>query len=126
MATDELKATDAAIRKAEELGVDISAVEGTGSEGQVTAPDVERTAAELEQAAQEARQAQEEADQNAAEENRVFRVRLNPALGPNTDGVDVGGTFYREGSKVTQKEFEELRKAKIGGVQALLKGAEVT
>ncbi|HEV2744695.1 MAG TPA: 50S ribosomal protein L20, partial [Rubrobacter sp.] len=37
-------ATDAAERKAEELGVDLSAVEGTGHEGRITVGDVEKAA----------------------------------------------------------------------------------
>jgi len=36
--------TDAAERKAEELGVDLSAVEGTGQEGRITVGDVEKAA----------------------------------------------------------------------------------
>ena len=37
-------ATDAAREKAVELGVDVNSVEGTGSEGRVTASDVEKAA----------------------------------------------------------------------------------
>ncbi|CAA9506537.1 MAG: hypothetical protein AVDCRST_MAG12-2987 [uncultured Rubrobacteraceae bacterium] len=37
-------ATDAAERKAEELGVDLSTIEGTGREGRVTAGDVDKAA----------------------------------------------------------------------------------
>lgn len=37
-------ATDAAERKAEELGVDLSSVEGTGQEGRITVGDVEKAA----------------------------------------------------------------------------------
>lgn len=40
----EPEATDAAERKAEELGVDLSSVEGTGKDGRVTVGDVERAA----------------------------------------------------------------------------------
>jgi hypothetical protein len=36
----EIKATDAARRKAQELGVDLAAVEGTGADGQITVGDV--------------------------------------------------------------------------------------
>lgn len=104
----EAKVTEAAQRKAEETEVDIEKVEATGSDGSVTAADVEEQAPEI-----------------RAEENEAFRVRINPALGPNVDGVDVGGTFYKEGTTVTAGEFEGLRSAKIGGHQALLKGAKV-
>ncbi|MBX6762281.1 MAG: E3 binding domain-containing protein [Rubrobacteraceae bacterium] len=36
----EIKATAAARRKAEELGIDLSEVEGTGADGQITVEDV--------------------------------------------------------------------------------------
>ncbi|MBA2715396.1 MAG: 50S ribosomal protein L20 [Rubrobacteraceae bacterium] len=45
-AEDEVNATDAAARKAEELDVDLSAVEGTGQGGRITVGDVERAAPE--------------------------------------------------------------------------------
>jgi pyruvate/2-oxoglutarate dehydrogenase complex dihydrolipoamide acyltransferase (E2) component len=38
-------ATEAALRKAEEHGVDVDEVEGTGAEGRVTVHDVEKAAA---------------------------------------------------------------------------------
>ncbi|QIN85028.1 hypothetical protein GBA63_04610 [Rubrobacter tropicus] len=41
-ATAEVKATDAARRKARELGVDLASVEGTGTDGQVTVEDVRK------------------------------------------------------------------------------------
>jgi large subunit ribosomal protein L20 len=41
---DDLEATDAASRKAEELNVDLSSVEGTGRGGRITVGDVEKAA----------------------------------------------------------------------------------
>jgi large subunit ribosomal protein L20 len=41
---DEIEATDAASRKAEELNVDLSSVEGTGQGGRITVGDVEKAA----------------------------------------------------------------------------------
>ena len=41
---DEIEATDAARRKAEELNVDLSSVEGTGQGGRITVGDVEKAA----------------------------------------------------------------------------------
>lgn len=41
---DDIEATDAAKAKANELGVDLSEVEGTGKDGRITAPDVEAAA----------------------------------------------------------------------------------
>jgi large subunit ribosomal protein L20 len=45
-AEDEVVATDAAARKAEELDVDLSAVEGSGQGGRITVGDVEKAAPE--------------------------------------------------------------------------------
>lgn len=42
-------ATDAAARKADELGVDLTAVEGSGKDGRVTVADVEAAAAQAAQ-----------------------------------------------------------------------------
>lgn len=42
--SDEIKATEAARRRAEELGVDLREVEGTGSNGQITVDDVRKQA----------------------------------------------------------------------------------
>ena len=44
-----MRATDAAKRKAAELGVDLATIEGTGQDGQITLGDVQK-AAEAEQA----------------------------------------------------------------------------
>ena len=44
---DEVEATEAAERKAEELDMDLSEVEGTGSEGQILVEDVEDAAGEV-------------------------------------------------------------------------------
>jgi pyruvate/2-oxoglutarate dehydrogenase complex dihydrolipoamide acyltransferase (E2) component len=41
---DEIEATDAARRQARELGVDLSEIEGTGSEGRITVDDVKKFA----------------------------------------------------------------------------------
>ncbi len=46
---DDIEATDAAKAKAEELGVDLSEVEGTGKDGRIIAPDVEAAAEEATQ-----------------------------------------------------------------------------
>ena len=45
----EVKATPAATRKAKELGVDLSMVEGTGSAGRITVQDVESSAEQQEE-----------------------------------------------------------------------------
>ena len=45
---EEIKATDAAARKAEELNVDLSSVTGTGQGGRITVGDVEKAARKAE------------------------------------------------------------------------------
>jgi pyruvate dehydrogenase E2 component (dihydrolipoamide acetyltransferase) len=45
----EVKATPAATRKAKELGVDLSMVEGTGSAGRITVQDVESSTEQQEE-----------------------------------------------------------------------------
>jgi pyruvate/2-oxoglutarate dehydrogenase complex dihydrolipoamide acyltransferase (E2) component len=37
---DKYRATEAAIRKADELGIDLTRLEGTGSDGRITVKDV--------------------------------------------------------------------------------------
>ena len=49
----EVKATPAATRKAKELGMDLSMVEGTGSDGRITVRDVENFAEEEEEEEEE-------------------------------------------------------------------------
>jgi len=65
-AADEVEATEAAERKAEELDVDLSEVEGTGSEGQVVVEDVEEASGE-EKATDAARRDAEELGVDLAE-----------------------------------------------------------
>ncbi len=65
-AADEVEATEAADRKAEELDVDLSEVEGTGSEGQVVVEDVEDASGE-EKATDAARRDAEELGVDLAE-----------------------------------------------------------
>jgi pyruvate/2-oxoglutarate dehydrogenase complex dihydrolipoamide acyltransferase (E2) component len=57
----EVEATDAARRQAREMGIDLTEVEGTGSEGRVTVDDVKKLAQTMEDGA--AQQAQDTAEQ---------------------------------------------------------------
>ena len=50
---DEPDATDAAVTRAEELGVNLSDVQGTGKDGRITVPDVESHAEDSESGANE-------------------------------------------------------------------------
>ena len=109
MAGRQQKATEAAQERAEEREVDIEKVEGTGSGGTVTAQDVEEQAAAV-----------------RAEEQSRHRVVLNPRLGPNLEGVEAGGRFFRGGEPLTDREFEELNTDHGLDYKPLLKGAEVS
>jgi pyruvate/2-oxoglutarate dehydrogenase complex dihydrolipoamide acyltransferase (E2) component len=85
------KASDAAKRKAEELGVDLSQVEGTGSGGLVTVKDVTGAVGEVGQkatstAGQAAGQATDAVEQTAAQADGVVDQATNAAGGNNDEG----------------------------------------
>ncbi|HEX2742753.1 MAG TPA: E3 binding domain-containing protein [Rubrobacter sp.] len=90
-ATEEVtKASDAAKRKAEELGVDLSQVEGTGSGGLVTVKDVTSAVGEVGQkatstAGQATGQATDAVEQTAAQADGVVG-QATDAAGGNEDG----------------------------------------
>jgi len=124
MAETETKATDAAQRRAEEAGLDLASIEGTGADRQVTAQDVDRAvaAAEAKQGAIAA--AEEESSRAAAEAaaEELVVVKLNPALveeGVTT--VQAGGRTWPNRRPVTRADFEaNLKPAKdTEGRQAL-------
>ena len=107
--TTDQKATDAAQRRADEAGLDLAGVEGTGSGGQVTAQDVERAiqAEEAEEAA--ARLAGGEAARGEAE--TLVVLKLKPALArEGTTSVEVGDRTFRAGDRVSRAEFDRLLK----------------
>ena len=105
----EKKATEAAEKRAEEKGVDLTTVEGTGAEGQVTAADVEKA------------------------ESR-FLAYANPDLGshvvtvyPDNDPT-APREFYRNpylhpggpaAQMVTEEEFSKFNFGTASGVMAL-------
>lgn len=106
MAKDKPEITPAAEKKADELGVDPSKVEGSGSGDKIVVEDVEAKASEPE---------------------KSFRVKLNPELGP-TLSVRIGDETFVGGEIVTESQFEELKQAKdpTGRFALLHKGQEVT
>lgn len=124
MAETETKATEAAQRRAEEAGLDLADIEGTGAEGQVTAQDVDKAIAAAEEQAEALRRSEEEAAQAAAEQEaqELVVVKLNPALveeGVTT--VEAGGRTWPNKKPVTRADFEQnLKPAKdTEGRQAL-------
>ena len=64
----ELDATDAARREARQRGVDLTAVEGTGTEGRIVVDDVRRAATEAEHEANGKREIEEPDATNAAKQ----------------------------------------------------------
>jgi pyruvate/2-oxoglutarate dehydrogenase complex dihydrolipoamide acyltransferase (E2) component len=125
----EVKATEAAERKAAELGVDLSRVAGTGADGQVKVEDVEKAAEAT------APDASASADPGGTEE-KIYEAKLNPKLaeiyGPQTS-VRIGDKVYEEGTPMTESEYEEISEVKVGvsvahqnGVQPVLKGPEIS
>jgi pyruvate/2-oxoglutarate dehydrogenase complex dihydrolipoamide acyltransferase (E2) component len=120
-----VKATEAAERKAVELGVDLAGVTGTGADGQVKVEDVERAAQE-----------EVATEKTGGTEEKTYEARLNPKLaeiyGPQTS-VRIGDKVYEEGTSMTESEYEEISEAKVGvsvahqnGVQPVLRGKEIT
>ena len=91
-----LKATDAATRRAEELGIDLSQVEGTGSGGSITVGDVMSMAegaqeqAPTGQAAQEAQDTAGQAVQGAQDAAGQAAGQVQDAVGQATDQAQDG------------------------------------
>ena len=100
-AEEEPKASDAAQRKAEELGIDLSQVEGTGSEGLITVKDVTSLA--------------EETEENASGAAGQAAEQTGEATGQATDraGQVAGGG---EGSEEPRATNAARRKAEELGV----------
>lgn len=131
MAVEEQKVTPAAQKRADELGIDLSTVEGTGSDGSIKVEDVDNAHADIEktrQAAEDAAKEAAEAESRLAAQapERLFRAKINPALGENVPSVDAFGRVFRGGEPVPESEYAELTKAKSPeGIQLILKGKEV-
>lgn len=108
-------ATETAKSRAEELGVDLEAVEGTGQDGRVTAPDVEAFA----KAQEEAQDAPQEQQSSPAS---LVQAKLNPATGLGgytfEDGLNV---LPRQRCPMSEDEYKERAKVKHGGMQVLIK-----
>ena len=119
----DVKATEAAQRRAEEAGIDLAEITGTGSDGQITAQDVDKAVAGIaaaQRAADEANAALEEERAKLAEEEaeaaalELVTVKLNPALlGEGVTTAVVAGRTFPDRRPVTRADFEgNLRPAK--------------
>lgn len=81
---DEVKASEAARALAEEESIDLTEVEGTGADGQVTKPDVERAIQARDADDGEDLDEQSVEEEEAAEEaegEKLFYAEFNPKLG---------------------------------------------
>ena len=126
---DTNQASDAAKKRAEDLGVDISLVDGTGSGGNITVADVEQAAKE---AAASDGSAGANAGTNAGTEAEVeasYAAKVNPALDYQSVVVNLGGERreIKTGDPLTESELEELREIKTGsGLQYVVKGKQLS
>lgn len=109
-----IQATEAAAKKAEEMGVAVEAVEGTGKGGLVKVDDVEKLKADAFAEGTRREEATEEgADASPAE---TVRVVPNPLLGP-VEGVSIEDVLYPTGPfnfdrpppEMTRREIERLQ-----------------
>lgn len=110
--------TDSAQQAADDLGVDLAQVSGSGAEGRITKADVE------------AAHAVQTEEQRVAEE-KYYRARINPAL-YNVTSVSIGGKEYLAGTPITGAEYEALKEHRSTptpehptGVQLVLRGKEI-
>jgi pyruvate dehydrogenase E2 component (dihydrolipoamide acetyltransferase) len=103
----QIKASDAAKSRADELGVDLATVEPTGAQGQIKVEDVENAAQRP-----EAMEEQADSEVQAGEEeeaDRMIKVKINPDLrGHYFTGSD--GSNYTDGQPVSERYFDEVLK----------------
>lgn len=103
----EVKATEAAQRLAEESGIDLASIEGTGADGNVKVEDVEEAIAAREAAAEE-----------------TVSVVVNPKLDAAEYVAPDGRRFgrnSRENPEITASEYDELAGERIGNLQPIVK-----
>ncbi len=101
MAGKNKEATEAAEKKAEELGVDIQKAEATGSGGKVTVGDVE---------------------QAANEPDRLVYIHLNDPMTSAAQGSD--GVWYAYGDTVSEAHYDAVLSNDLatGGAKLFRKG----
>ncbi len=110
----QVQATDAAERKAKELGVDLASVEGSGAEGRILVEDVER-AAEATDAAErraEGRVLVEDVEKAAEEEVHATEAAERKAEELGVDLTEVEGTG--KDGRITVGDVQKAAKAKTG------------
>ena len=101
------KATEAAVRKAEELNVDLDQVEGTGADGQVKASDVEAFAAANGDASDTNDAAPPSEEQQSEEQQSEDKIVTVVVPGADfADGPD--GVRYSDGDEVRESYFDAV------------------
>jgi pyruvate/2-oxoglutarate dehydrogenase complex dihydrolipoamide acyltransferase (E2) component len=103
MATKDKTATPAAENKAEELGVSVTHVEGSGKDGSVTVADVEARASEAE---------------------NTVEVKFNPVMFLSTY-TTASGEKYKDGDPIKRDEYDRLKDSEtIDGAPVFVEGGE--
>lgn len=110
-------ATETAKSRAEELGIDIEGVEGTGQDGRVTAPDVEAFAKTQESSGGDS--GEQEVSEPAP---KTVEAMLNTRTGLGGYGFKDGfNALPRQRYSMTEEQFRERAKEKHRGIQVLIK-----
>lgn len=105
--------TDSAQKRANELGVDLAQVEGTGQDGRILVSDVEASSGSG---------TSSESKEGQSEGSAVVNAQLNK-------DTQLGGYAFADGFSVlpgsryqlSEEEFKQYSKAKYNGVQVLKK-----
>lgn len=106
-------ATDNAKARAEELGVNIDEIEGTGQDGRVLVSDVEAFARAPEEA---------QAEDAPKAPAPLVRAIINPATRLGAYGFEDGfEVFEGKTKRLSEDEFEKYSKVKHRGKQVLVK-----
>jgi len=120
-ATEEVaNASDAAKRKAEELGLDLSQIEGTGSGGLITVKDVTSAVGEVGQkatatAGQAAGQATDAVEQTAAQADGVVG-QATDAAGGNEDGEPKATNAAKRKAEDLGVDLSQIQGSGAGGL----------
>lgn len=117
-AKEAVAATEPALRKAEELGVDILEVEGTGAGGQAKIEDVEAHAARL---ASEAEAGRDRPPLEAGEDEAAFWQLADDAV-VFYDGNGADGAFHRPGDANYLAPPDEILSRLDAGERAYAEG----
>ncbi len=128
----EVEATDAARREARERGVDLTKIEGTGSDGRIIVSDVVEAAEAMEEAGEggTAQQAQEVAGQAAGQAQQVASQAQDAAGGAAQQAQDVAGQATQQAQDTAGQVTDQAGQAAgqvqdtVGGLTGGLAGGQ--